>query len=144
MLSLNSCNRGFSLIEAMIAMFVTMLGVMAIFSLVAPAWRTATQSDEMGRAAHILYDQLQREEINLINPCNTDTAGVRPPVIVYASGETNPREKGDVPFSVSTTVTKINALTGRFRVTVSWNNGRRSVTDEITVTQQGTFRFGCS
>jgi Tfp pilus assembly protein PilV len=142
---IKASNRGFSLIEAMIAICVTMVGVMAIFSLVAPSWRTATQSDEMGRAAHILYDQLQREEINIINQCNTVTTGVRPPVTVYASGGTTPLVTSDIPFSVATTITSVPGSAGTWRVvvTVTWSNGRRSVTDEITVTQQGTFKFGC-
>ena len=136
--------RGFSLIEAMIAMFVTMVAVMAIFSLVTPAWRTAAQSDAMGRAAHILYDQLQREEIFIISPCNTVTTGVRPPVTVYASGGTTPLVTADIPFSVATTITSVDSSTWRVEVTVTWDNGRRSVTDGISVTQQGTFKFdGC-
>jgi len=140
------CNsRGFSLIEAVIAMAVTMIAVLAIFSLVAPSWRTSTHSDEMGRAAHILYDHLQREEINIINPCNTVTASVRTPVTVYASGQTDPLApplENDIPFSVATTITSVNPSTWRIEVTVTWNDGRRSVADELTVTRQDTFKFG--
>jgi len=142
MLRLICNNRGFSLIEAVIAMAVTVMAVVAIFSLVAPSWRTSTHSDEMGRAAHILYDQLQRQEIRIINPCNTVTTGIMAPVTVYASGQDTPQVSGDIPFSVATTITTIDPITWRVTITVTWDNGRRNVMDELTVTRQETFKFG--
>ena len=142
MLRLIYNSRGFSLIEAVIAMGVTMMAVVAIFSLVAPSWRTSIRSDEMGRAAHILYDQLQREEIRIINRCNAVTTGAMTPVTVYASGQATPHVTGDIPFSVATTITAVDSSTWRVAVTVTWDNGRRNVADELTVTRQETFKFG--
>jgi len=153
MFSIVTRKQGFSLIEAMIAMFVTLVAVMAIFSLIAPSWRTAAKSDGVGRAAHILYDQLQREEIQILNRCNTVAAGARDCITVYASGndEEEGARTGDIPYTVRTTITAIPPASGgptdtwEIRVRVTWPGSTADgIEDVLIVQRQENFRFGCT
>jgi Tfp pilus assembly protein PilV len=52
--------KGFGLLEVVIAVFMTAVGILPIFSLLSPAWRTVGRSDSLGRASGILYEQLMR------------------------------------------------------------------------------------
>ena len=142
------CNkRGFSLIEAVIAIFLTTVAVMSIFDLVATAWRTTSQSDSLGRAANILYDRLQQEEARILNPCSPVATGVTGPVTVYAGGSGAP-QSGDMSFNVTTTVTATGIGsndTWHVNVRVSWGN-HAGISESLVVTRQDDYRFpeGCT
>lgn len=140
-MSLTTCNnRGFSLIEAVIAIFLTTVAVMSIFALVSPAWRTTAQSDFIGRAANILHDRLQREEVGIMNTCNPVAVGTTGPVTVYASGGMAP-QSGDMPFSVTTTITPTGAANvWRVTVRVAWPN-HVGISESLTVTRQDNYKF---
>ncbi|MEQ8163871.1 MAG: hypothetical protein ABRQ34_10140, partial [Smithellaceae bacterium] len=76
------------MIEVIIALFMTVVAVLGVFSLVSPAWRTSTRSDYLGRASGILYEELIRQEARIMNPCCSVTAGTLPAVAVNTSGQT--------------------------------------------------------
>jgi Tfp pilus assembly protein PilV len=137
-------NRGFTLVEAVIAIFITTVAVMAIFSLVAPAWRTTSRSDNLGRAANILNDQLQRQESLIMNPCNAVTTGTTGPVTVYSSGSAT-GQSGDTQFNVTRTITNIATNVWRVSVRVSWT-GHAGISESLVVTRQENYRFpaGCA
>lgn len=144
----SACTRtrqGFTLVEVVIAIFITTVAVLAIFSLMAPAWRTASRSDLTGRAANILYDELQRQEARIMNPCNSVTTGTTGPLTVYASGASTPQPSGDTPFAVTTTIALTATNVWRVTVRVAWT-GHTGISDSINVTRQEFYRFpaGCS
>ena len=136
-------NRGLGLVEVVVAVFITTVAIMAIFSLMAPAWRTTSRSDYTGRAANILNDQLQQQETLIMNPCNTVTTGTTGPVAVYASGSTT-AEPGDIQFNVTRTITSIATNVWLVSVRIAWI-GHAGISESLVVNRQETYRFpaGC-
>jgi Tfp pilus assembly protein PilV len=135
-------NRGMSLVEVVIAMFLTVVAVLAIFSLQPTAWKTATRSDYLGRASGILYETLMTQEARIMNPCCSVTAVTTgPPVVLYASGQTT-AQPGDAQFNVTTTITEIPIGSNVWLVTVrvTWT-GHAGISESLVVTRQEGFRF---
>jgi Tfp pilus assembly protein PilE len=144
MSSLPCDNRGFTLVEVLIAIFITVVAVLGTLALISPAWQTAARSDYLGRASGILYEHLMIQEALIMNPCNTVTTGTTGPTAVFASGQST-AQSGDAQFNVTTTVTPI---TNAWRVTVrvSWPPlNPTGITESIIVTRQEGFRTpgGC-
>jgi Tfp pilus assembly protein PilV len=141
-------NRGFTLVEVVIAMFLTIVAVLGILALVSPAWRTAARSDYLGRASGILYKTLMTQEALIMNPCCIVTAGVTGPTVVFASGEAT-AQRGDVQFNVTTTITGIpplNPTAWRVTVQVSWPPlNATGITESLIVKFPGeeAFRAEC-
>ena len=138
-------NRGFTLLEVVIAMFLTVVALLGTFALISPGWKTAARSDYLGRASGILYEQLMTREAWIINPCNTVTTGTTGPTAVFASGQPT-AQPGDVQFNVTTTIT--NPATNAWLVTVqvSWPPlNATGITESLRVTRQEGFRTpgGC-
>lgn len=136
-------NRGFTLVEVVIAMFLTVTAVLAIFSLVSPAWTTAARSDYMGRASGILYEQLLTQEAMIMNQCNPVVAGTTGPTPVFASGQAA-AQQGDAQFNITTTITRLATEVWLVNVRVAWA-GHAGISESIVVTGQEGFRFpaGC-
>jgi Tfp pilus assembly protein PilV len=138
-------NLGFTLVEVVIAMFLTVVALLGTFALISPGWKTAARSDYLGRASGILYEQLMTREAWIINPCNTVTTGTTGPTTVFASGQPT-AQPGDVQFNVTTTIT--NPATNAWLVTVqvSWPPlNATGITESLIVTRQEGFRTpgGC-
>lgn len=136
-------NRGFTLVEVVIAMFLTVVAVLALFSLQPTAWKTAARSDYLGRASGILYETLVTQEAWIMNPCNAVAEGTTGPTAVFASGQAN-AQPGDAQFNVTTTITSIGTNIWRVTVRVAWT-GHTGISESLVVTRQQGFRFpaGC-
>jgi len=135
-------NRGFTLVEVLIAIFITVVAVLGTLALISPAWKTATRSDYLGRASGILYETLMTHEARILNPCNAVPPSAT--TTVFASGQTT-AQQGDAQFIVNTTIT---AITNAWRVTVrvSWPPlNATGISESLVVTRQEGFRFpaGC-
>jgi Tfp pilus assembly protein PilV len=139
-------NKGMGLIEIVIAILLTSVGVIAILSLQGSGWKTVARSDYLGRAAGILYQELETVEATLMNPCNAIPGSSTK--TVYTSGQGAVMVgAGDASFAVQTTITNIGANIWRVTVTVRWppiNN--TGITEHLIVTRQEGFRFplGCT
>lgn len=144
MLHLVIDRKGFGMIEVLIAVFMTAVAILAVFSLVSPAWKTTAKSDYLGRASGILYEQLMVQESRLMNPCCSVTTGVQTPLAVYASGQAG-AQSGDLQFNVATTITELSTGVWRVIVTVTWT-GHPGITESLVVTRQDGFTFpsGCT
>ena len=136
-------NRGFTLVEVLIAIFITVVAVLGTLTLISPAWRMAAQSDYLGRASGILYEQLMRQEARIMNPCCSIPASSA--TTVFASGLAAV-QPGDAQFTVNTTITPIvNAW--RVTVQVSWPPvNATGISESLVVTRQQGFVFpaGCT
>lgn len=140
-----TCNkRGFTLVEVIIAIFMTTVAVLAIFSLMSPAWRTAGYADQLGRAANILHDLLQEQESLIMNPCNTVTEGTTGPASINASGYST-AQSGDLQFNVTRTITEVESNVWQVTIRVDWP-GHTGISESLLVTRQEYYRFpsGCT
>jgi Tfp pilus assembly protein PilV len=139
---LRCINRGFTLVEVLIAIFITVVAVLGILALISPAWRTAARSDYLGRASGILYETLMTQEATILNPCNAVPAGGT--TTVFASGQST-AQPGDAQFTVTTEITLIATNAWRVSVLVVWP-GHSGISDSLVVTRQEGFRFpaGCT
>ncbi|MGV8058666.1 MAG: hypothetical protein AB2L12_11675 [Smithellaceae bacterium] len=142
----SGCNKkGLGLIEVVIAMFITVVAVLGIFSLVSPAWKTAARSDYLGRASGILYEQLMRQEARIMNPCCSVTAGTLPATVVNSSGQTTV-QPGDAQFTVTTTITSLATNVWRVSTRVAWTGNNTGISESLVVTRQEGFVYpsGCA
>jgi hypothetical protein len=147
------CNKkGISLIEVVIAMFLTAVGIMAILSMQPQAWVAAGRADYLGRASGILAKTLEDNEAWIMNPCKTVTLSTGSPPLpttttVRASGQ-GVGLAGDMTFTVDTTIVQDGTNTSAFVVTVkvTWPTNATGITESITVTRQERSRFpaGCA
>jgi hypothetical protein len=151
-------NNGMGLIEVVISIFITSIGIMAIFSLMAPGWRTAARADYMGRATEILGRQLDISEAYILNRCNTagnpqiglpalpgpGLASGPLPYNVRTSGLVAGDILGDSDFTVTTTITCLSLGYYRVLVNVSWTgNAAGSTSQSVYVSQQDSYNSGC-
>jgi len=134
-------NRGISLVEVLITLFLTAVGTMALLSMQPTAWNAAGRSDFMGRAAGILQSELERNELMIMNPNNAVTTGVLPVKNVYASSQSS-TQAGDVPLTVNTTVLPLGAATNAWTVTiqVTWPSNTRGIRETAIVSRQEYFK----
>ena len=68
-------NKGISLIEVVIALFLTTVGILALLAMQPMSWQTAAKSDFLGRAAGILQEELETTELSIMNPNNAVNTG---------------------------------------------------------------------
>jgi Tfp pilus assembly protein PilV len=136
--------QGISLVEVVIAMFLTTVAVFAILSLQAPSWKTAARSDYLGRASGILYKALEENETRIMNPCNAVTAGTTGPVAVLVSRDGS--DTGDATYNVTTTIAAAGANMWLVTVTVTWTTNTTGIRESLLVSRQELCRFpaGCA
>lgn len=129
------------MVEVLITLFLTAVGIMALLSMQPTAWNTAGKSDFMGRAAGILQSELERNELQIMNPANGVTTGVLAAKTMYASSQST-QQAGDVPFTVNTTVLPLGSATNAWTVTirVTWPGNTRGVSETAIVSRQEYFR----
>ena len=135
-----SNKRGITLIEGLISILITSVGLMALLSMQSPAWRLSGKSDYMGRGAGILNKELSRQELFIMNPCNPVTVGTTI-MNVNASGE-SVAQAGDATFTVTTIISAPATNQWRVAVTVTWPNSTFTLSDSVDVTRQEPFRYG--
>ena len=141
-MSRTACNnRGITIVEVLITLFLTAVGIMALLSMQPTSWNAAGRSDFMGRAAGILQSELERNELWIMNPANAVSTGVLPVRNVYASSQST-QQTGDVPFTVNTTVLPLGSATNAWTVTiqVTWPGNTRGVQETAIVSRQEYFR----
>ena len=155
--SLFNNKRGFTLVEGLIAIFLVSVSMMALLSTLSPAWRLSSKSDYLGRAAGIMYRELDAWELYIMNPCNgmaaqtTNWDSFKP--LGTASWTVNSSllaaQHGDAAYTVTTVITDISPVipgtVWQVRVTVTWPPlNSAGVTETVIVTQQEPFKFGCT
>jgi Tfp pilus assembly protein PilV len=145
-------NRGITIVEVLITLFLTAVGIMALLSMQPTSWNAAGRSDFMGRAAGILQSELERSELWIMNPNNNfatacDAQGTNLFLggpctrTTYASSQTA-QQPGDVPFTVNTTIAPLGTTTNAWTVTiqVTWPGNTRGVQETAIVSRQEYFR----
>jgi Tfp pilus assembly protein PilV len=137
-------NRGIGLIESVIAILLVSIGLIALMSMQPSSWRASTRADYQGRAAMMLGSELASQELRIMSKgmflnCIAAEQVTRN---LYASGPEGTGQRGDISFSVSTTISSIGTNVWQVTVQVSWlsPSGTSSITESIVVTPQEPFR----
>jgi len=138
------------MVEVLITLFLTSIGILALLSMQPTAWTAAGRSDFMGRASGILQSELERSELWLMNPNNTvafsstcDTAKLKLGTCtktINASSQTS-QQTGDVPFTVATTLAAYGA-TGKawaLTVRVTWPGNNLGIQETMIISSQEYF-----
>ena len=139
------------IIEVVIAMFLTLTGIMALLALQPQGWRTMARADYLGRASGILYKTLENNETLIMNPCYAPTEGTQTTPNICVSGNTTALS-GDICYTVTTTITKVTAAGVKPRVylvtvTVTWppiNTTGISESQTVDTQSQYAFPTGCA
>jgi Tfp pilus assembly protein PilV len=152
-MSSSPCNKGISLIEVLISVFLIFIGILGLMTLQPTAWRSSNRSDFTGRAAMILQQELETHRAFIMNssnanPCSLSNPTVYPPSTVYASGQSDLQPQGDVAYTVRTTITDLNPTeplehlkSWRVLVQITWPGNNSGITDSIVVGRQLSFRW---
>jgi prepilin-type N-terminal cleavage/methylation domain-containing protein len=131
-------NKGFTIVEVIIAMFIVAVGIVALMSMQPMSWQTAKKADLLGKAAGILEQELEETELIIMNPNNVIPAGGTK--TVYASGTGTAQGTGDVPYTVQTTI--VNAGSSwTVRVKVTWPGNNKGISESLIVSRQESFRM---
>ena len=136
--------QGASLVEAIISILLVSVGLLAFLSLQPNSWKTSAKADYLGRGIMVLNRELMTNEIWIMNPCNTVTE-VTINKVVYSSDQQTV-QSGDTSFTVQTVTSAVAGTTNTWKVTVkvSWPPlNTTGIKDNILVTRQESFRFGC-
>lgn len=137
-------NSGVTLIESVIAILLVSIGLVGLLSMQPTAWKTTARSDYLGHAAMILNEEITRQELWIMNPCNAVTTG-EVTQSIHASGQ-GTAISGDTSYTVKTNIATVGTNTWRVTVQVSWPINATGITESIVVTRQEPFRFpsGCT
>jgi prepilin-type N-terminal cleavage/methylation domain-containing protein len=138
MLRTTCSNKGFTMVEVLIAMFIVAVGIIALMSMQPLSWQISGKSDLLGRAAGMLEQELESMELTIMNPNNAIPAsGTK---TVYASGMGAAEPIGDVPYTVQTTI--VNAGSAwTVTVKVTWPGNTRGISESLIVSRQESFRM---
>ncbi|MGB5217831.1 MAG: prepilin-type N-terminal cleavage/methylation domain-containing protein [Smithella sp.] len=132
--------RGISITEMMVAVVITMIGVLSIFMLQSSSWRTVAKSDYLGRASEILSGELQRQEALIMNPRYFVETGTF--VDTVRASSQGASVAGDAVYNVRTRIESIGTDIWRVTVTVTWPPlNSKGITENIVVTRQERFSF---
>ncbi len=136
-------NKGLTLIEVLIALFLTSVAVLALLSLQPSAWNLTGRSDRLGRAGGILHQELETNEALLMNPNYSNPCIATNPLVttknVNVSGQSTV-QAGDATFGVQTTI-RDNVTNWSVRVWVTWPGNANGISETRTVIRQEPFRF---
>jgi len=139
MLRLLCSKNGISMVEVMIAMFITVVAIISIFSLLPLSWHTAGKADYLGRAAGILQMELELREgqimCNNIPALGTTTRNVQ----VSDPFTVSVGIRGDVTMSIRTIISRRASNSWMVTVNVSWPGNTQGLTNSIIATPQMFF-----
>jgi hypothetical protein len=128
-------NKGFGMIDAVMAMCITLVGIAGLLAIMPIGWGLAGTSDMRTRGLEIMHRELENDQMLIMNPCNTiDVNTSILDKIVYSSGSTTALA-GDKTFTVRKTIGP--ATTGwQIKVTVLWDGTTAGVSETRLVVRQ--------
>ena len=133
-------NRGISLVEVVIAMFLVTVAIIALLAMQPMSWQVAGKSDFLGKAAEILQNELETTELLIMNPNNAVNTGETNKT-VYASGGSQSQYDGDAAFPVKMTITDNGNNSWTVAVKVTWPNNSTGISGSLIVTRQEPFKY---
>lgn len=137
-------NKGITIIEAMIAAFLTAVAVISLMPMQSTSLRAGFRADYLGRAAGIMQAELEAREYFIMNQDNIVTVtGATTPIVqnIKASGSAGVVQ-GDATFQVFTLINPVPATTNAWivNVRVTWTGGSANgIRSSIIATRQYNF-----
>ena len=129
------------MVESLIAVFLTIIAIVALMPMQDMSLRTAAKSDYYGRAVGILQTELERQQAFIMTPSNS-----------VAIGETTNTVKvsdqsgvaGDMGFTVTTKITNNPSapaanMSWIINVHVTWPRNSKGIRSSIIATRQSGF-----
>jgi hypothetical protein len=137
-------NKGISIVEAMIAAFLTAVAVVSLLPMQSTSLRTGFRADYLGRAVGIMQSELEHRENQLMCTGVPPTCGIPPCTINQTITVSDPingtsAATGDATFTIVTMITSPTGSPNQWlvNVTVTWTGGPASgITSSIFVTRQ--------
>ena len=123
-------NSGITLVESMIAAFLTVVVIVGLMSMQSLSWQSAGRSDHLGRATGILQMELEALENDIMR-------GVVPAVKNNVSVSA-----GTFNFFVTTTINDSVANRWLVNVRVTWPGNANGITSSMFVARQMGFNSG--
>jgi Tfp pilus assembly protein PilV len=130
-----SNNKGITLVEVMIAFFLTTVAIVSIMPMFTLAMNSTVKSDYKGRAIGILQKELEFREMQVMqgdvpseSPKNFDDK------IVQVSGLTS--KEGDATFTIKTKMSKIDDCSWLINVQVTWSGNNNGVKNSMVASIQ--------
>jgi hypothetical protein len=134
--------KGISLVESMIAVFLTMIAVVSLMPMQTMSMRTVGKSDLLGRASGIMQSELERKEFEVMRTGLglVPTGSVQTPVI---GSHDVAGVLGDANFLVTTTTMESSPVTVPksyiVNVRVTWPGNSTGVASSVRVAHQSNF-----
>jgi Tfp pilus assembly protein PilV len=119
--------KGITLVESLIAAFLTMAVIVGLMTMQSVSWQTAGKSDATGRAVGILQAELESLENDIMRG--------------HVPGAKSNEEvsSGSFPYFVTTTVSEVSTNKWLINVRVTWSRNARGVTSSMIVARQMGF-----
>lgn len=133
--------KGITLVEAIVAMFLSFVAVASILSMQSSSMNTMVRSDYLSRAAGVLQEEMENRENQVMSQTLPSPPYVRIvslPPLPYSGANT---PTGLYTFNVVSTITPI-ALSNRvlINVRVTWQGSfLNSITSSVTASRQNGF-----
>lgn len=148
--ALISNNKGFTIIEMLVAILLTVIGIVGLLSMQPQGWALSSRSDALGRANQMLHEQFELTELHVMNACNANSpwgsalpgngATIQDTSTISSSGG---NAAGDYRFTVVSRITGTGTNTWRIRLQITWPGNATGISESRDVTRQNSFRQGC-
>jgi hypothetical protein len=123
------------MIDAVMAMCITLVGIAGLLSIMPIGWGLAGTSDMRTRALEIMHRELENDQMLIMNPCNTiDSVSAIPDKQVKSSGSTAALA-GDRVFTVHKTIGP-DSTGWKITVQVLWDGTTNGVQESRMVVKQ--------
>lgn len=141
LISLNN-EKGISLVESMVAIFLTAIAVLALMPMQDMAIRTNSRSDFLGRSAGILQSELESQEAYIMRASNAVNLGTTTKTINVSD---NAGVEGDMTFTVTTTISNnpaapVAGISWIVHTRVTWPGNATGVRSSLIATRQEGFQ----
>lgn len=122
-------------------MALLIIGIFSVMTLFPQGYILGGKSDTLSRAATLLREELETQELRIMNSCNPVTPGTTV-TNVYTSGQ-GIGETGDISYTVQTTIDPVGNNIWRVNVRVTGQGGKPNITESLIITRQLYFAHGC-
>lgn len=124
-----SDNKGITMIESLIAVFLTSFVIIGLMTMQPLAWQAGAKADQLGGATEIMQRELETLENHVMR-------GTLP---IPAAKVNVPVQEGKVVFSLNSSITDLTLNKFMIHVQVTWTGNTTGVKSSMIATRQMGF-----